>query len=399
MTEKINMTMAAIERLQPLQTDRRWVYDTKVSGLVLLVTAAGAKSFYVYKKVSGRPVRFNLGKFPTMTVDDARDHATKYLANLADGLDPAAAKRKQRGELTLGGLWTLFLEFHSEPHKKPRSVKEDRGMWNRYLIQWQNRKLSAIGYHDVHAWHAKIGKENGKVAANRVLAMLSKMFTVARDHGEWRMKPNPCDGIKHFAEKSRDRFLQPDELPRFFKALDEEPNQQAADAFRLMLFTGARKTNVLSMAWKDVDLDSSIWRIPDTKQGEPHRVPLMKEAVDILKKLKASAQDGAYYVFPGRYAGSKFGYLTDVAKIWASIITRAETPQLRTHDLRRTMASYQAIGGSSLQVIGKSLGHKSAVSTEIYARLILEPVVKSMEKATKAMTAAGKPAKKSRGEK
>ena len=237
MAEKLNFTMAALAKLQPPEEGRRWVYDTKTPGLALLLTSAGAASFYWYRKINGRPERKQIGAFPEISVDTARDIATDYNSDKAKGVNPVAAVRKGRNELTLGGLWTLYLEFHAEAHKKPRSVIEDRGLWNRYLLPWEHRKLSSIVNRDVQQLHSRIGKSNGKIAANRMLSLLSKMFNVAKDHGEWK-QANPADGVKRFAEKSRDRFLQPDELPRFLKALDSADSQRLADAFRLMLWTG-----------------------------------------------------------------------------------------------------------------------------------------------------------------
>lgn len=383
--------MASVEKLKPLQSGRRSTYDTKVSGLVIITTENGAKSWYLYKKLNGRPERHHLGKFPEVTVDSARDAANKLLARIASGDNPAEAKRKERGELTLGKLWDLYLEFHADTQKKSRSVIEDKGLWKRYLESWKSRKLSSITNKDVQVLHATVGRKNGKYAANRMLSLLSKCYSVAKDHGEWT-KLNPAEGVKRFAEKSRDRFLQPDELPRFLKALDESENKLLADAFRLMLWTGARKMNVLAMTWDEVDIPSAVWRISDTKSNEPLRVPLTDEAIVVLKRLKAGSKKGQSYVFPARVAGSATGHIVDVTKAWRAVIAAAGLPELRIHDLRRTMGSWQALGGSSLQTIGKSLGHKNVATTEIYARLMMDQVRTSMASATAAMMAAGKTA-------
>ncbi|WP_373650587.1 tyrosine-type recombinase/integrase [Schlesneria sp. DSM 10557] len=383
--------MAAIEKLSPLIAGRRWTYDTKVSGLALLTMPTGAKSFYLYKKVNGRPERHNLGKFPEVTVDAARDKANKLLARIADGDDPAEAKRKIRGELTLGDLWQRYLEDHAEAHKKARSISEDKGLWKRYLEPWKHRKLGSVQFSDCQSLHAKIGKTNGKIAANRMLSLLSKMYGVARDIGEFKNRANPTAGVKRFAEKSRDRFLQPDELPPFLASLETADNQLLASAFKLMLWTGARKSNVLAMTWDAVDLIAKTWRIPDTKQGEPQVVPLTPEAVEVLKKLRGESNEEQNFVFPARVAGSKTGHITDVTKSWRAITSAAGMPDLHIHDLRRTLGSWQALGGESLLTIGQSLGHKNTATTEVYARLMLERVRDAMTKATAAISAAGKP--------
>lgn len=400
MTEKINFTMAALAKLKRPTSGRRYVYDQKIPGLVFCLTVAGNASFYSYQRFQGRPRRVMIGKFPDINVDTARDLATKLNADKANRLNPADRKRKERGELTLVKLWELYLEFHVPVHKKPRSVVEDRGLWKRYLSTWENRKLSSITSGDVQSHHARIGKANGKYAANRMLSLLSTMFTVAKKHGEWKTD-NPCKGVDPFKEKSRDRFLQPEELPRFLAALEVEPNQSAADAFRLMLLTGARKMNVFAMRWLELDLSSATWRIPDTKQGEPQRVHLPAEAVSVLKgrKLANDTKDKdnrSPFVFPARTADTSTGHMTDATKAWRSVCAAAELSELRMHDLRRTLGSWQAAGGASLQVIGKSLGHKNTATTEIYARLNIDPVRESVDKAVAAMMASGKPADESK---
>lgn len=388
--KRFAFTMAGLTKLRPPRDKRLYVYDAKVAGLTMCITANDSRSFYWVKKVDGRAERIRLGGFPELSVDTARDLASKHNAAIAGGMNPAESKRKVKGELTLGELWTLYVEFHAEAHKKPRSVAEDAGLWKRYISPLQSRKLSTIANRDVQQLHSKVGRTNGKYAANRMLSLLSTMLNVAKKHGVGP-QVNPCEGVKRFAEKSRDRFLQPDELPRFLAALDKLSSPAMADAFRLMLFTGARKSNVLSAQWQDIDFESNIWHILDTKQNEPQRVPLTTEALAVLNRLKVMA-NGSPYVFPSPKAGTKYGHVTDVMRAWRELRNVAELPQLRMHDLRRTMGSWQALGGTSLQVIGKSLGHKNSSTTEVYARIMDDPVRQAMEKASAAMAATVKPA-------
>ncbi len=384
MAKKINFTMGSLSRIKPPSEGRQYLYDAKTSGLAFCITAAGSASFYWLKKVSGRTERLRLGGFPELSVDTVRDLATKHNAAIANGVNPADSKRKQRGELTMGELFDLYVEFHG-PHKKATSLATDKATWKRYVTGWSGRKLSSFEHSDIQTLHARIGKANGKYAANRLLALLSTTFNVATDHG-WK-RPNPCKGVKKFAEKSRDRFLQPEEIPRFMKAVDSLENQTAADAFRLLLWTGARKGNVLAMQWADIDLSSATWRIPDTKANESQRVHLTAEAVAILQRLKASAKESPF-VFPARTAGSVFGHLSDVTKPWEAVRVAADLPKLRMHDLRRSLGSWMAAGGASLPIIGKTLGHRNQATTAIYSRLNIDPVRAAVDKAVKAMMLA-----------
>ena len=210
-----------------------------------------------------------------------------------------------------------------------------------------------------------------------MLSLLGVMFNKAIDWG-WE-GINPAQGVKKFKEISRERFLAGDELPRFFKALEEE--NTLADFFMLGILTGARKGNLLAMRWQDINFDQATWRIPETKNGSSHLVPLSPEAIHVLKnRFKLKESD---WVFPS--ATSKSGHLEEPKSAWKRILMRAELQDLRLHDLRRTLGSWQAATGANSYVIGKSLGHKTQQATAIYARLNIDPVRASVEKATSAM--------------
>jgi integrase len=224
--------------------------------------------------------------------------------------------------------------------------------------------------------------------ANRVLELLSSIYNRAV---EWGYRgSNPAHGINPFRETKRDRFIRADELPRLFTALSEDTSEDFKHFVLLSLLTGARRNNVLAMRWEDVDLTAATWRIPRTKNDEPQVVALVPEAVGVLRD-RVPKEEG--HVFP---APSKVGHMTPPKKRWRALLKRAEVADLRIHDLRRSLGSWQAITGASLAIIGKSLGHKSADATMIYARLSLDPVRASLATATSAMLeAAGvkKPAK------
>ena len=193
---------------------------------------------------------------------------------------------------------------------------------------------------------------------------------------EWGWKgDNPTSGIKKFKEIKRDRFLQPNEAKDFFESLKLEENIIIRNYFYMALFTGARKTNVLEMRWEQIDMKSALWRIPDTKNGEPVVVPLISYAMELLRSMPRISE----WVFPN--SKSKSGHIEDPKKAWNRILRRANIENLRIHDIRRTMGSWEALTGASMLVIGKSLGHKSTSATQVYARLTNDPVRNSMEKA------------------
>jgi integrase len=176
------------------------------------------------------------------------------------------------------------------------------------------------------------------------------------------------------------------ELPKFFKALAEESNGTIRDYIFVSLLTGARRSNVQEMEWKEIDWDRAEWLIPaeKAKADEPLRIALHPAALEILLRRKASSMSD--WVFPG---AGKTGHLVEPKSAWKRILARAGLTDLRLHDLRRTLGSWQAATGASLPIIGKSLGHSSIQATQIYARLNLDPVRAAVTKAVDAMMLAG----------
>jgi integrase len=195
---------------------------------------------------------------------------------------------------------------------------------------------------------------------------------------------NPAIGIEKLNEKKRDRFISKDELPRFMEVLENEPNRDRGYFFLVCLYTGARKGNVQSIRWEDVDFSINEWRIPDTKNGEPVRVPLIGHALDILTD-RIHLKESSPWVFPSSDS-SKSRHIQEPKTALKRILERAGPENLHIHDLRRTLAGYQAIAGTSLTIIGTSLGHKSPQSTAFYARLSNDCVRASVDSALKLMS-------------
>ena len=383
MKQEVSFTIKALEALPlPEGKKRFYVHDIKESGLLIQMTAAGRKTFQFYRWYDGNPVRVTIGTFPDWTIEQARKEAQKYKADMANGINPADKKRKARTEMTFRELFEIYMERHAKTRK--RSWQADLNNFRLYLEPLGKKRLSEIRKSHISAIHSRIGKKH-KVTANRILALVSSVFGRAIEFELWE-DMNPCLGIRKFPEKSRERFLQADELPRFFEALNEEPNETLRDYIFISLLTGARRSNVLAMRWKELDLEQEgTWKIPVTKTGDSQTVTLTLEAIEILRIRKK--ETNSFFVFPGN---GKTGHLIEPKKGWRRILEKAGLKDLRIHDLRRTLGSWQAITGSSLPIIGKSLNHKNASTTAIYARLNLDPVRESVQKATVAMLEAGR---------
>jgi len=384
MATRFNFTKASITALPVPESGKRDTYhDLKTPGLQLRVTSTGVKTFSVYKRIKrSDPERITLGRYPGMTVEQARREAHRISLDISDGKNPAQVKRRQKAELTFSILFAEYLERHSKPNKK--TWFEDQAQFRIYLEKpLGKKKLSVIDRKDIARIHSDITKVGHAPTANRVKALLSSVFGWAISVGLW--ETNPVIGVKSNKENQRDRFLQSDELPRFFKALADEENQTIKDYILVSLLTGARRSNVLAMRWVDINFERAEWRIQETKNGTPQTVALSPEVIEILSSRKPNEE--AVFVFPGV---GKTGHLMEPKKGWKRILERAGIEDLRIHDLRRTLGSWQAKTGASLAIIGKSLNHKNQNTTAIYARLDLDPVRDSVNTATSAMlTAAG----------
>jgi len=180
----------------------------------------------------------------------------------------------------------------------------------------------------------------------------------------------------------------PDEMRPFFAAIQAEP-EQWRDFWLLCLFTGARRGNVAKMQWSDLDLGQGIWYLPGQKMknGLPVAIVLPPPAVDVLRR-RDEERNGSTFVFPSESADR---HIIDPRKSWARVTKAASLENLRPHDLRRSLGSWQALAGASLQVIGQSLGHRDPKATAVYSRLLMDPVRSSVNGAVQAMLAHTEP--------
>lgn len=369
--DRHNFTVEYLASLPVAESGKRYcVYDIRCPYLAIRVTDTGVKSFVLMRRCKNKVVRVTLGRFPVMTIDLARKVAVDNIQRINIGDNPNDAKRVFRRQQTLGQLFEEFMERYSKPCKK--SWKYDSREIPIYMSHWFNRKISDISKSEIQVWFEQITHKHGLYQANRCLERLRAMYNKAIEWG-WEGQ-NPTNGIKKNREKKRDRYLTLDEVPKFTSAVNAE-DLLSRSYIWMLLYTGARKSNVLAMRWEEIDFTECVWRIPDTKNGEPVIVPLTQRAMDLLYTLTRNSE----WVFPS--PTNPVIHYNDPKKAWNRILERAGIKNLRIHDIRRTLGSWQSIAGSSLQIIGKSLGHKSSQSTEIYARLSTEPVRDSMEKA------------------
>lgn len=298
------------------------------------------------------------------------------LANETDEMDRPAFSGSV-DEITTAQLFHLYMSKHANVNT--RAPHESKALYRRYFARFARKPIATITRFELLKWHRDIGTKHGKTAANRALELFSAIFNIGLN---WDLitSRNPATGVSKFKLPKRDRFLQAHELPKFLNSLNNLKNGTLRDFLLLCLWTGARRSNVQIMRWNEIDWAREVWRIKMTKNGEPQHLPLSSKALEILQRRYHTAR--GQWVLP---SPTKRGPIGCNSRQWEKILNDADISDLRVHDLRRTLASWEAITGASLPIIAQTLNHKDYQSTAIYARLNVEPVRKAMDIAINAM--------------
>jgi integrase len=384
----LKLTKKIIDAAKHPATGQVFLRDDELRGFAVRITA-GSKVFVLEKEILGRVRRLSWGRYGDLSLDQARKLAHDKVVDILHGKNPVVERQQRREAPTFGDLIDLYVARHL-PTKKSRI--NDEGVLKNHLAHWRPRLLTSISRADIIELHTRIGTKPSTVIrpgqptarpaprlANSVLTLLRTLFNLAVDWGLYT-GVNPTTRIKKFAEVSRDRFVTPSELPQLWAALKADPNPFVRVAFLVSLLTGARRNEVLTMKWSDIDMAQGTWRIPETKSGKVHLLPLPLPVIQEIKRLPRMA--GNDFVFCGRWGRH---HLVNVSKPWKRIRTAAELDDIRIHDLRRTLGSWLVAAGASLPLIGKALNHSSVSTTQTYARLQLEPVREALEQNAQRM--------------
>jgi integrase len=385
----LKITDDFVAKLEPPAKGNKVYWDSghkkAVTGFGARITATGAKAFvFNYRTSAGRLRRITIGKYPAYTATLAREIAKKHRHTIDNGGDPLAARQGERDAPTVADLAQLYLDTHAKS-KRPVPAKTDRYTIEKEILPaMKHLKVADVKFGDVAKLHRRI-TDRAPYRANRVLALLSTMFGIATKQG-WRAD-NPTRGVQRNLETPRERYLSGDELIRLSDALTAHPDQTAANAVRLLLLTGARRGEVLSMAWDQIDFDKGTWTKPSshTKTKKTHHVPLSAPALQLLAEMRDGSSSS--YVFPGR---DGTGHRVDLKRPWPEICKAAGIERLRLHDLRHSFASVAAAGGASLPIIGKLLGHTQPGTTARYAHLDVDPLREVAERVGAIIGGAGK---------
>lgn len=375
-TNKVKLTKRVVESAAPDPIKRVVIWDTEVTGFCVRVYPTGKKTYFLqYRNKKRETHKIKIGVHGPITTELARQKAIELSLSVGAGEDPSIKHKVVAGNTgqSMQDLADQYLSLHAGPNKAPKSYKEDMAkLKNIILKRYGHLRADAISALDLQKLHSDLQKT--PVQANRTMALLSKMFNLAIQWG-WR-SDNPVISVGKYKEHGRHRWLDDEESQRLFTALDTYHNQNVANAIRLLILTGARKTELLSATWNQFDLEKGVWtkQSHSTKQRKMEHVPISSLVLEILKQMKEQADSP--FLFPGKVPGKP---LKDPKRAWNTIRKQAGSPDVHIHDLRHTFASHLVSSGLSLSIVGKLLGHTQASTTQRYAHLADAPLREATE--------------------
>jgi integrase len=348
------------------------LWDDELKGFGLRVWPSGRKVYIVKCRIKGRQRFITIGPHGPVTPEQARIRAFEILSEAKGGRDPAKDLDQARKAPTVKGLGERFLKEHVAVRCKPSTQAEYKRSVELFINpRVGTRKVTDIERKDIAELHHNLS--HIPYQANRTLGVLSKMFNLAEVWGLRTDGSNPCLHVKKYVEQKRERFLSAEEFAALGKALreveqDRSETQSAVNAIRLLILTGCRLGEMMTLKWNHVDLKARELRLPDSKSGAKI-VHFGKTAADVLKGTE-KVEDNPY-VITGKKQGSR---LTDLQHPWRRIRAKAGLDDVRIHDLRHSYASGALALGESLPMIGKLLGHTQVQTTARYAHLANDPV-------------------------
>ena len=400
---------------------KRLVDDLKPGGILWDAETAGfavrcqrkAKVYVLKTRIHGQQRWFSIGRHGSpWTVETARNEARRLLGNVAAGKDPASARDADKAALTVAHLCDLYLQEaehgkiltkFGEP-KKPSTIATDRGRLERHVKPLLGkRRVRDVTTQDVKRFmhDVAVGKtatdvktgprgraivEGGRGTATRTVGLLGGIFSHALDNGMRPDGTNPVHGVKRYPDKKEERFLTPAEFGKIGEAMteaeDEGESTYGLAGIRLLMLSGCRKSEILTLKWEHVDFENGCLRLPYSKSGEKV-VMLGAPALDILSALPRFAKNP--FVLPGKNPGHHF---VGLPKVWDRIKKRAGLEWVTLHVLRHSFASHGAGAGLGLPIIGRLLGHKDASTTARYAKVGTDPAKNAADRISSGIAAA-----------
>ena len=368
---RIELTKAAVERIKGARHSRKTVYlDADIRSLMLEYRSTDMGTWYFRAKDErGKMKMIRLGSLAEMNVLEAKARAYEMQKFVEHGgvlkdMDTHAGKR-----LTFGA----FIEKHYLPHAKARkrSWQTEVGILRRHIQPvFSEAKLEAITRFALSRWLEGLhDKGLSPATCNRALFLVKYVFNCARRWGF--IAESPARDVQALSEKEfRERYLSEEEARRLMAELAAEKDQQAARVVKLLLFTGARKSEILAARWENVDVGRCILTVPLSKSGKARHIPLSDAALNVLANIPRSSE----WLFPSPKTA---GHMTSIFKAWDRVRTKAMLKDVRLHDLRHSFASFLVNDGCSLYEVQKILGHHDPRVTTRYAHLAQDSLLRA----------------------
>jgi integrase len=412
---KVALTTTVLDAAEPGEKNYA-IWDSKLSGFGVQIGTGGAKTFIIRYRAEGggrsaRRPQMTVGRFGTLTVEQARTQAKKLLASATIGDDPAGERQAKRREMKMSALIDLYEAEGCYIQRGKRQGQPMKAKTKQFTVaRLRHHVIPLLGhkrvtevtprdierfFRDVEAGKTakdeKVGPRKriivrgGNGAARKVFRDLSAVFSFAgRDD---TVKVNPCEkAVVPKTDNARTRFLTFDEVARFGAACEaleaEGVNVKGINIARLYALTGCRRDEIAALRWSEVDFERGLLVLDDTKTGKSVR-PLAGAAAALLKTI--AKQDGSDFVFPSEIND---GHYQSGKRTWGKIIKRAELPGVTPHTLRHTMGSAATSSGEALALTGAILGHSNPRSTAIYAHVQYDPSKKAANRVGKQIASA-----------
>jgi integrase len=362
MPERIRLNKTAVQALPPAPAGKRvFHYDTLTPGLAVQVTGTGAKTFYLYRKVGGKPERVRLGAFPAMTVEQARKRAAETLGTIAKGKSPQAEKRADKARSVT--LEECFKEYLSGRDLKPGTVHDYKRVMREAFPDWQKKRVIDISRDMVARRHAQLGAKSHARANNAMRVLRALLNFAAGKYEDAAGRPLVIDiptrrlsaTRSWYRVERRQTVIRPHQLRPWWDAVTALESETVADYLQVLALTGLRRSEAARLTWEDVDLYGRTITVRDTKNRRPHTLPLSNYLVEIFTRRSKAAAPAEVFVFP---ATRGEGHLVEPRKSIAKVVEESGVT-FTPHDLRRTFTTIAESLDLSAYALKMLLNHKT----------------------------------------
>lgn len=390
-----NFTVKMLDNLPNAKPGKRPMYhDDKVKGLSLRITDRGVKSFFVRQRTNGTPRMNTLGRYPAMTIDQARDTARKVLNSFSAGINPRDEKRdKNTHSIRLNQVMDNYITSRNK-NLKQKTIDDYRILFNGFLSEWKNKELNSITRDMVEKKHILIGKKS-IYRANGTMRLLRALYNYAigayeDSKGNPIIQHNPVQRISHnkswYREKTRSNIVQPNDLKAWFTAVKSLPENKInairvnlsdtiSDYLLFIVFTGLRQSEAAGLLWESVDFNNEVFTVMDTKNHTDHMLPLTEYLINLLKNRQNKST--SVFVFPGNNPDSS------IVNPYKQIKKVREDSGIyfTMHDLRRTFATIADSLDIQHHIIKRLMNHSNNdVTIKHYVKPSIERLREPMNK-------------------